>query len=613
MIKCTVNGVEGYPSVTSEIKVTKENPYVKKGDSFTMEINFPMDIPENANLFGNLHRMDVSKRNISYSDCMLFADNILIIRGSGRVTEITETTVKLQILGGNADIKYKSKFDQVFIDRIDTYPSVNSKYTHNHSENDHIPTSEMVMVRSEIRSKGYVGDKTKYVFQPVYDIDNDLIANATMIAFTSSSQDTCLLNIAVQPNLMMVLRCVLQYMGYSIKSNAYDVAPWNELIIANARQTVNIAHALPHWTVETFLDEFRKLFNASFIFDDTSKQVSIVRCNELDTSNDVSYEVVEKYKTNYDEDGIEYLAGSNIQFDLQGYDRTLDDMPAALLQKFEVLEYGTWMQLENAFSSMSERDRHTHLFKCNSGYYFYGHEYNENDEDTGRFILKPFGFFGPLYRDVNSETFVKLRMQPAGMRKTVYKWNYMAKGGEVDYYAKGYNDGWNCLLILPNVNNPEGNSYIDYEEKGYVSVSNILEDGESKDTEETEDETVMSLIWVDGYAYNPPDSNDANYGIPTSTNDYRTGYQRLTYSLSLANCGLNSHYIGELHRGNIELETTVDSNTEICYQFLMEGLPDPTRIYVFRNKRYLCSKVEVMITKDGIDRLKTGYFYEVKL
>lgn len=611
MIVCYINGETAYPTLSSDIKVTKENPYVKKGDSYTMDVAFSMAQGDNARIFGYLQRKDVSKsKRQLYDDCMLYADNMLIIRGSGRVTEVTETTVKLQIIGGYTNVRYRADFLKVFIDRIDTYPAVDEKYNHNHLEYDRIPESEMVWIRDEIRAKGYVGDKYRYVFMPTYDVDSDIIVNFTALTIRGNDYGyTSLNNIAVQPNLMMVLKCVLQYMGYSIKENTYDTAPWNELIIANARQTVNIAYALPHWSVDKFLDEFRKLFNASFIFDDNNKEVSIKRNNEIDTSQDVTYEVVEEYKTNFDEDGIEYLGGSNIKYDLRGGDRTMDDIPPEVLQMFEVLEYPTYTVLLTAFQDMSEKDKFTHVFHCNMGYFFYGHKYDDNDEDTGEFILKRFGTFGPLYRDVESDTFVTLKMCPANMVKKVYDTYYMANGTTDSFFKQT----WRNLLTLPNVENPDGNSYIDYDEKGYLSVSNIIEDCESKETEETDDDNVIFLIWADEYAYNPPDSNSATYGIPTSEVDYRTGYQKKPYSLALTDAHPNEHYIGELHRGSIRIESTVDVNNEICYQFLMDGIPDPTRIYVFCNKRYICAKVEIKINESGIDRLKTGYFHEIKL
>ena len=620
MIQCHINGKIGYPDIKSEVKVTKENPYLKNGGSYTMDVNFPMSIPENAKLFGNLHRMDVSKANMrTYDDCMLYVENYMLVRGSGRVTEVTDTTVKLQIVGGYYDVKYRSKFYKVFLDRIDTYPQVDAKYRKiNWGENGcRVKEEDMIMVRSEIRQKGYVGDKYQYVFQPTYDLDNDMIANYTPQVYdhqggSSWTNETALVNTAVQPNLMMILRCVLQYMGYSIESNSYDISPWNELIIANVRQTFNIAYAIPHWSVATFLDEFSNLFNASFLFDEEKKSVRVVRNNELDISRNVTYEVAEEYKTNYDEDGIEYIGGSNIKYDLQGGDRTLDDVPAEILQKFEVWEYDTYLHLLSAFDQMSEKDRFTHLFHCNQGYYFYGHQINEDGEDTGEYILKHFGTFGPLYRDVNSESIITLRMIPVTMLKQGYEMFYMTDGAssEGTFYCQQWGKK---LLILPAANNPNGNDNIDYDEKGYVSVCDVLENGEEKDAEETEEETVMPLMWVEEFTYNPPLSNDPNYGIPLSETDYRTGYQHKDFSLALVNGYVNSHYIGELHRGTTQIETTVDINNEVCFQFLCDSVPDPTAVYVFRNKRYLCGKIEIKATDKGIDRLKTGYFHEIKL
>lgn len=607
MIKCIVNGTEGYPAIQSEIKITRENPYITKGDSFTMEMNFPMDIPENASLFSNLHRMDVSKRNITFSDCSLYADNILIIRGTGRVTEITETTVKLQILGGNSNVKFKSKFQKVFIDRIDTYPAVASRYVPEYIGQP--VESKAIFVHEEIQQKGYVGDITQYVFMPVFDTDNGVIANCCSKLEAFSLAEEILIHAAVQPNLMMILRHVIEYLGYTIRNNMFDTAPWNELVIANARQTLNIAHTLPHWSAETFLDEFRKLFNASFIFDDTQMTVDIVRNNEMDPSNDVTYDVEDEYKTNYDEDGIEYMGGSNIKYGLQGGDRSLDDFPAAVRTGFQLLEYASYGNMVSAVSQMSEYDKFTHVFHCNIGYFFYGHEYNEEGEDTGNFTLQQFGIFGPLYRNTDTENFLELRMYPAFMKWDNYNFGQYDIQGV--WFRKRDKFG---RMRLPNVPNSQGNGAVDYDEKGYVSVSNVLEDGEDIQAEEEEEDTGMPLMWVEGKAV-PIDASEHHlHDVPASFTDIRNSYlASKAYSMCFQDPYANIHYIGELHRGGLSEESTVDVNTEQCFRFLTDGLPDPTKIYVFRNKRYLCKKVEVMIKEEGIGRVKTGYFYEIRL
>ena len=46
MIICYINKKQAYPA-QSDIKITLQNPFIKDGDDKTMEVVFPMDIPEN--------------------------------------------------------------------------------------------------------------------------------------------------------------------------------------------------------------------------------------------------------------------------------------------------------------------------------------------------------------------------------------------------------------------------------------------------------------------------------------------------------------------------------------------------------------------------------------
>ena len=55
----------------------------------------------------------------------------------------------------------------------------------------------------------------------------------------------------------------------------------------------------------------------------------------------------------------------------------------------------------------------------------------------------------------------------------------------------------------------------------------------------------------------------------------------------------------------------IDNNNQISIKFIPDDIPDPSKIYVFNNKRYICEKVEMNVTDDGIDKEKTGYFYEM--
>ena len=48
MIVCYINNQPAYPAAQSDIKVTLQNPFIKDGDEKTMEVIFPMEIPQNA-------------------------------------------------------------------------------------------------------------------------------------------------------------------------------------------------------------------------------------------------------------------------------------------------------------------------------------------------------------------------------------------------------------------------------------------------------------------------------------------------------------------------------------------------------------------------------------
>ena len=55
----------------------------------------------------------------------------------------------------------------------------------------------------------------------------------------------------------------------------------------------------------------------------------------------------------------------------------------------------------------------------------------------------------------------------------------------------------------------------------------------------------------------------------------------------------------------------VDKNNLVAIKFVTNDIPDPSKIFIFRNKRYICEKIEMNVTEDGIENEKTGYFYEI--
>ena len=176
MICAYINGKIAYPVAESDIKITLQNPFIKDGDEKSMEVVFPLDIPENREVFGPLNRLDTSFENIDYDDCRLMADNFVVVSGKGTVTSVTNTEVKIQILAGKSYLRYKASFDHIFIDELD-YGQVANKYKLFGTAKT-IQDVSRLSVTGDLNSKGFIGVAGQYVFMPVHDEGDDIWANA---------------------------------------------------------------------------------------------------------------------------------------------------------------------------------------------------------------------------------------------------------------------------------------------------------------------------------------------------------------------------------------------------------------------------------------------------
>ena len=100
---------------------------------------------------------------------------------------------------------------------------------------------------------------------------------------------------------------------------------------------------MPHWSVYKFIDEVRKLFNASFIFDEVTKTVQIFAMNELTANHTVSYECDDDYSSEYDEDGFENVATSNLEYSFDdSVNRDWKEvLPLDILRRYPIKEYAS--------------------------------------------------------------------------------------------------------------------------------------------------------------------------------------------------------------------------------------------------------------------------------
>lgn len=101
---------------------------------------------------------------------------------------------------------------------------------------------------------------------------------------------------------------------------------------------------------------------------------------------------------------------------------------------------------------------------------------------------------------------------------------------------------------------------------------------------------------------------DYNHAYPDSELAYLTSKESLALTSSPATYSISMfHYIGEKDN----FFKIIENQNKVVIKFLADNIPDPTRVYMFYNKRYLCEKIEIELSDGEINPVKTGYFYEI--
>lgn len=618
MITCVINGMAAYPAASQSIKLTYANQYVTDDGEYSYDINFPMSIMDNRRVFHNVSRFDVSKVTQKFNDCKLYVSGRLILSGVGTIISVTEAEIKLQIVGGKSRIKFNDKLTKHYIDEIPFGTADKPGYTVDKGFSQKFKDKIREIYRLNEDKSEFLGAEGRWCFMPVRDETNDLIANFVGVDRTKQFigyNAPFIMNLAVQPNLMYIFRKVVEYEGYSLKRNDFDCKPWNLLYIASAYKTRELCKALPHWSSYTFIEEFRKLFNATIVFDDIKKTCSVINASELTTADSVEIEPLDEYTTDYDEDGsLSTPSTANLEYNL-GDSANRDNYEVISKKVFNSFEsfHSEEISLDNQFVSTtmlwSEKKKRQTIIENFGDYYIYV------EDENGKKSWELSGIWSPLIRDKSSEDYVDLNISPAA--QVVEDINFKTGLLEDKYYEK------RCLLSIPNNKEPDSKDCdIDEDGYSYTSVQDALDDESMLDTTEDEQECMniffilpgrvqiggpntTSLSWVGNKSRWPQFLTD--YRI---NEDYRySGIADIFYdfySLSLRKKReIGATCLGSLHDNGLK----IDNKNCLQVKFKSEVIPDPSNTYIIHNKKYVCEKIELEVKDDQIEPIFVGYFY----
>jgi len=600
MIYCVLDGDRVYPSLSQNIKITRENPELKDKGSYTLDVTFPMSIYENQVKFRHLNRIDVSPQKKDYKSATLYVDHLAIISGIGVVTSVSNKEVKLQIMNANSEFKYASGFDKRYID--DMFKWWNSPgllrerllpgdppvfYPSNVSRKSLVTT---INYTAATLSHRHVGDVSIGIYTPVYDETNDRIINE--IALNNQDGDDILLMIRpnCQFNLLYVMRQALSYMGYTADLSAIDIFPWNRIYI------VNTGCIVPHWTLERFITEFKAFFGLSLRFE--GKNAVFGRVNY--DAEPISYECLDEFTYEYDEEGIQSNSTSNISYNLYDSPKKTfyTEIPDDILNAFTVREYTSESAMYNAFTTLTDTEKAQSIFSTPTGYFY---ARTDSEAETGaQYTLVRAGQFNRLVRDKDNDDAEELSIVPVTMARIDTKFRKVRLGFFLPGRIRTEADD-DISVIIPTAESEDAT------DNQYSTVQQALELGDSVDVSTRSESERMEVFFLGTgtKSFTALEKTVTMAAIGTDHTIDSEFKDKVSFALSKVPDG--TVYVGQFHTGS----SRIDGKNQRCIKFLCDEIPDPTRIYIFHNKRYVCEKIEIQVTEKGIDQVKTGYFYEI--
>ena len=403
-----------------------------------------------------------------------------------------------------------------------------------------------------------------------------------------------MINEQCQPNLLYVMKTALGNMGYTADLSAIDKFPWNRIYI------VNTGAILPRWTLERFITEFKAFFGLSLSFD--GKKAVFGRINY--DADPVSYECLDEFTSEYDDEGIQSNSTSNLHYNL--YDSSektfYTEIPDEVMKAFTVREYASEAEMYNAFNALTNQEKLQSIFSTPTGY-FYARATNVTATGSD-FSLVRAGQFNKLVRDAENDDAEDLGIVPVTMAEMKVKFRKVTLDSNDGVFLNGKfrtDKEKEITVIMPTAESE------DVASDDYTTVQQALEDGESASgTARSESERMEVFFLGSGTkSFTALDKTVKMAAVgtdPTIDSDFK---DRISFALDKTPADVV--YVGQFHTGGIR----VNGKNQRCIKFLCDEIPDPQAIYIFHNKRYLCEKIEIQVTANGIDQVKTGYFYEI--
>ncbi len=563
-----------------EFSLYFDNPYFTSTSTHSLDIELPM--PVNYHVFGMLNRLDVEKKSVTLT-ARLIADGKVLLNGTALVLSVTDKSVKIQLLSGNAELNFFTKGD-IYINETNW------------------GVVDGISWEKNVDFAGCDSRNSVYTYIKIGDVTDDrILFTKTGYEWDGSGYSAQHLSSPL-PYLTTLIEKIMLYFGYRVKQN-YIADTWMRHIfcVGGASRTRSKAQYLqkypepwglmPHWKVSEFLDYLEDFAGVIVKVDENTREVSIIDVNEYFKDEMVHIDkVIDEYESviSNDSSEVDNVTVGNTGYDLpsetdNGYNR----LSAEVINSTLSFEGASYAEVYARWSADSQSVRVKRIYNEN------GRSYITYD---GK--LREVDLYGDLLRNPEDENIDNsLKFVPANIEKVdVGLWEVGERTAR-----KKIAELWLNVPVSYYDSCPGKNEIQNIQE--YIEGNESLEQKSEKDKMELAIYTGMKTIDCGSHG---------SIKFPSPFMDYKQLSEGQTesneeYSLSLKDLCENS--IGHRHRSL----KSINSDVTYTINFESDKIPSVEKTFVIRNQKYFAKRIELTVNIRGVSPYMVGEFYRIKV
>lgn len=592
-----IDGKSAALKKSDQFEYVSENSLFTNSEAYSMEIHLPLkDCIENQRIFG-LSESIHSNTAKTYS-CVI-AEQGILLQGTFVILSKTNSEVVGQFLEGLSAENFYSDLKSVYLQDLDLgYWQWRGPGSEGHNPPE---------------KQEYISGRT-YASIDVYDKDGEKV-------LVTAGNDRYYNN-RVQLYLSEVLRRVILASGYSFNISELTSIPWfNHVVVLNVHKLCldmenrpyyyNLA--LPHWTVDEFLQEVGYVFGGYFEKEILHKRIVFRSLKSLYKERP-TFEIypLNDFEVEYNPDEVKNYRGNICIKYPEGLESNGVNDAQFVIDNFSANNKVTDSSLSDIIDAVRRMDIHSSGTLFDDSRVHRITDYNdfliavsrEEMLDEYEAVSKVYHQLAVLnqFKSLKTEgNEHEMKVIPCGWQRV--RGSEIPKQGTLhsgEFYVNNY-----PIVKVPSIN------YVDPVDAITMEPLTFLEAGEIKEEDKYPDK-----IWlcIQDNAKGSSTKGDVHtchylttermYKDPEDGDKYFTNtwdIKRYSDSLSIQDPIIQDY------RTLLRLDTT----KKYKIKFLCYKLPDVKDIFVINNKNFICSKYTSRMSHNGISELHEGEFYQV--